>query len=144
MARLDTTVGKRRARRTPTRRVPGLTRVPATTAPSAEPPAARCLLVEGRGSRDSPEFLLAVEAMEALAHVLRGAMERARPGGETLGLVEKSWLLAQGATAGEWKVRVPVPRSITATALELARHLVGHHPFAGQISLAQARGYPID
>jgi hypothetical protein len=120
-----------------------LTLVPAASPPRVEAEAPRCLVLQGLGHPDCPEFFIAVEAMEAVAHVLRGAMERAGRIGEDLGMTEKSWTYRRDEGVWQWKVRVLVPNSITATLLELAKHLAGRNPFVEPICLVPVCGYTV-
>lgn len=85
----------------------------------------RCLVLEGRGPPDGSELYEAVEALEGVVEVLRGAMERAGRIGEHIPPVEKSWTVVHASQQWQWRVRAVLPRSITASAVELAKHLAG-------------------
>ena len=123
-------------------REPRLALVP-RAAPQVESPFPRCLMLQGFGHPDCPEFYIAVEGMEAVAQVLRGAMERAGRIGESIGMVEKSWTFRRDEGLWQWKARVLVPNSITASALELAKHLVGRSSFIEPICLVPVCGYTV-
>ncbi len=111
--------------------------------PRAEPRPPRCLVLQGLGHPDCPEFFRAVEAMKSVAQVLRAAMERTGRIGENIGMVEKSWTFKRDDGVWQWKVRVLMPGSITATALELAKHLIGRGEYVEPICLVPVCGYTV-
>jgi len=121
----------------------GLRLVPDSDVVLIEEPEPRCLVLRGLGHPDCPEFYVAVEAIEGVAQVLRGAMERAGRIGESIGLVEKSWNYRRDEGVWQWKARVLVPASITATAVELAKHLAGRGPFIEAVCLMPVGGYTV-
>ena len=108
-----------------------------------EDPVPRCLVLQGLGHPDCPEFYVAVEALEGVAHVLRDAMARAGRIGEAIGDIEKSWTYRRDEAEWQWKVRVLVPPSITATAVELGKHLAGRGPYVEAICLVPVGGYAV-
>ena len=130
-------------RNPPKAKEPRLTLVPAATPPRVAPRSPRCLMLQGLGHPDCPEFYLAIEALDAVANVLRKAAERAGRIGETIGQLEKSWTFRRDEKVWQWKVRVVVPDSITATAVELAKHLAGRTVHSDPIGLVPVCGYTI-
>lgn len=101
------------------------------------------MLLQGFGHPDCPEFYLAVEAMEGVAQVLRQAMARTGYAADGIGQVEKSWTHRREDKVWQWKVRVLMPSSITASALELAKHMAERNEFIEPICLVPVRGYTV-
>ena len=95
----------------------------------------RFVLLEGTGQPDCPQFFAGLEALEGVAALLRTALERSGRKGELVGPVERSWNFRHDERRWRWKVRAEVPRSVTASALELAKHLVGRGAAAEPIAL---------
>lgn len=107
-------------------------------------PTPRCLVIQGIGHPDCPEFHVAVEAMEGVVHTLRLAMERVGRIGEDLGFVETSCDLSTDDDAWNWRVQVLVPSSITHSTLELAKHLSKQrNAFTEPICLAPVSGFAV-
>jgi hypothetical protein len=111
--------------------------------PSFELQVDRCLELNGLGHPDCSDVYCATDAMAAVAQVLRGAIERAGRIGESIGAIEKFSDYDKKHKVWRWKVRVIVPNSITASAVELAKHLSGHGTFVGPISLVPVCGYTV-
>ena len=85
----------------------------------------RCLVLEGTGHPDCADLTDAVEQLEGIVEVLRHAMERAGRIGETIAPIEKSWTFVNASQQWQWRVRAVLPWSITASVVELAKHLAG-------------------
>ena len=58
-------------------------------------------------------------------------------------MLEKSWPFRRDEGVWQWQVGVLVPGSITATALELAKHLAGNNPYLEPICLVPVTGHPL-
>ncbi len=103
----------------------------------------RCLLLQGTGHPDCPEFYGAVEAIDGVVQLLRSALDRSGRSASQLGAVEKSWTFRREEQLWQWKVRALVPASVTASAVELAKHLIGQTWATEPIALVPVCGYTI-
>lgn len=100
---------------------------PKTKRPRRKPsaPQYRAIVLEGTGHPDCAELYDAVEQIERIVDVLSHAMARAGRIGESIPPIEKSWTFVHASQQWQWRVRALLPCSITATAIELAKHLAG-------------------
>lgn len=107
------------------------------------PVPSRCLLLEGTGIPDCDEFYVAIHALEGVVQLLRLALRRSGRADEKLGPVEKTWTYRKDHGSWEWRVRALVPHSITASSVELAKHLLGRTRQTEAIALVSISGVTI-
>ena len=82
---------------------------------------------EEQGVPEGPEYLAAVEAMTKVAKTLREALLNNAQPGHAVGRLEKLFTMKREAhpPTWHWRLLIRVPRSVTTTAVEFAKHVAG-------------------
>ena len=85
------------------------------------------LSLEGHegGAPEGPEFRAAFDAITAVGRTLHDALVKAGLAKSLAGEVKKLFTFKRQAQSWHWKLVMPVPRAVSNTSLELAKHVAG-------------------